>query len=158
MTLEIIAQDTTPAGNGTYLYNTTVISYDISSKNINETAISVTGKPIIRWLGESHDINFTLLIEEKGDYVGDETFGLSDLETLRKWSIGFDTPDVGKKCWIRDTDGDYFLQDWKVGRVSGLKFPMVQGFPNVVGATLYRATFKFHVIDDTTDKYTMFRW
>jgi hypothetical protein len=158
LTLEIYVSDSTPGGTGTYLYNTIVLDVDYTSKNIVEKSTSVTGKPINRWLGETHEISFRLLIEEHQDSVNDSTFGLSDLDAIRQWSIGYASGAPSKKSWIRDTDGDYFLKAWKVGRPSGLKINLAQGFPNVVGSTLYEVSFKFTIIDDSTSYYTMYRW
>jgi len=98
-----------------------------------------------------------LVVEENADSVADLTLGLKDLEVIRKASTGYDT-DIGKVVWIRDTDGEYFLQHWKGGFITGLSILPIKGFANVTGATLYRVSFKFIVKDYIDEEKTLYRW
>ena len=156
--IEIAISSTTPSGTGTELTKTHLIDYSIKTKTVIDKDTAISGKPICNIISEEFEIEFDVLVQETGDYVADTTLGLTDLDYLRKWCVGYNAGTIGIKAWIRYPEGDYFLREWKGGVPSGLSIKVLKGFPNTVGATLYSVKFKLLVVDDLTADKTLYKW
>ena len=162
MTLEYLIQNNEPADidSGTSLSNTVVMSVlPIKYANVLKEDVSISGIPIVRQYGQKAPrINFVLHILETGATVADETLGLTDLDKLRLMQIGLDSGVVGKYVWLRDTDGEYFIQHWKGGFLRGISIDIKQGYNNIVTDTLYIVSFVFICPLNLGNNHTLLRW
>ena len=162
MTLQYIISNSEPddVDTGTTLSNTVTMSvHPMILGTVLKEELSITGLPLVRYHGsKSHSINFVLHILETGAAVADETLGLTDLDKLRQMRIGLTGGTTGNYVWLRDTAGEYFIQHWKGGYLSGLSVDIKEGYNNVVTDTLYIVTFKLVCPLNLGNNHTLLRW
>ena len=144
MVLEILIDSsyylTDPADTvtGEKLYATIItnISFGFSTAKKSYTVLS--GKPYAINLGQKPSkITIEGYIQEYGTTDLDTaSLGLKDLDVIRRAM-------AEPKIWLRDTEGEYFLRNWKGGIITNLSVKPAQKYRHSLGNVLYVFSFDF---------------
>jgi len=140
MTLEILIQNNEPseATTGTFLSNLIILDIDFEFNDVKKTYKTLSGAPrTVHVSNNPAKISFNGVVYEYDESSEDSSLGLIDLDLLRQAT-------QSTKVWLRDTQGEYFLNHWKGGFITKLKVKPYSGHDNVVGNVLYSVSFDFY--------------